>query len=142
MNIQKTLPLLLFAATLLSCTACMNDSNDNTTTTDETLTNAGIWRVTYFWDKDKDETSDFAGYTFVFESGGVFKATKMGVTTNGTWQLSSNGSKLIINTGVTTKPLEELNDDWLLIGKADKRIQLKDDSDDDDGEELLTFEVI
>lgn len=136
MNIFKVLPLLLAAATMIL--SCTNDSNDNSTNTDDILTNAGIWRVTYYWDKDKDETSNFAGYTFVFEKDGTFKAIKTGVPTTGTWQLNSSGNKLIINTGVTTKPLESLKDNWLIIEKADKRINLKDDN----SEELLTFEII
>lgn len=140
MNIYKSLQLLLLAATILL--SCTDDSNDSFTNKDDTLTNAGIWRVTYYWDKDKDETSDFAGYTFVFESGGIFKATKTGTTTTGNWQINSSGNRLIINTGVTTKPLDDLNDDWIITEKANKRIKLKDDRDGNDGDELLTLEVL
>ncbi len=128
---------LLLLSTLI---ACDDNSSDNTTTLDDTLTTTNGWKVTYFWDKDKDDTSKFQGYTFFFETGGIFKAFKNGVTTTGTWKIGSNGNKLIINTGVSVKPLEELNDDWLIIEKSNTRIKLKDDNDTHD--EFLNFESI
>lgn len=141
--IMKLGLFLLFLSTL--AIACTNgDDNSPTNNTDDDLTNGSGWRITYFLDKDKEETSDFAGYTFVFEEGGVFKASKNGTTTTGTWQINSSSNKLIINTGVATKPLEELNDDWIITQKTSKVIKLKDDSGggNDDGDELLTFEAI
>ncbi|MBK7874118.1 MAG: hypothetical protein IPJ74_27455 [Saprospiraceae bacterium] len=91
-------------------------------------------------DKDKDETSDFSGYVFTFEQGGVFKSTKNGVTTTGTWQVNSSSNKLIINSGSAVKPLDDLSDDWIIVEKNDKLIKLKDDNDEHD--EFLNFAVI
>ena len=134
--------MTLFLMGSIGLMACTNDNDDNASNgTDDILINGGSWRVTYFWDKDKDETSDFSGYTFIFEEGGIFKATKSGTSISGTWQLNSSSNKLIINTSVATKPLDELNDDWIILNKSDKKIELQDDRDDNEGEEFLTFEV-
>ena len=121
--------------------ACTNDNNGTPNNgTDDTLTTAGNWKVSYYWDKDKDETNDFSGYVFTFEKGGVFKAMKNGTTTTGTWQVNSSGTKLIINSGSTIKPLDDLSDDWIIVEKSDKLIKLKDDNDEHD--EFLHFAVI
>jgi len=122
--------------------ACNNDDDNAPSSTDDTLTNGGTWKVTYYFDKDKEETSDFSSYTFAFETGGVFKATKNGATTIGTWQVDASSNKLIISTGVGTKPLGDLTDDWILTEKSSKVIKLRDDRNDNNGDEFLTFEVI
>lgn len=138
--ILKTGILLLFinAFTL----ACNNEDDNTPSSTNDTLTNGGNWKVTYYFDKDKEETSDFAGYTFVFENGGAFKSTKNGTTTTGTWQVDNSSNKLIINAGVATKPLQDLSDDWIITEKSAKVIKLRDDRTDSDGDEFLTFEVL
>lgn len=138
--IVKTGFLLLLISTLF--TACNKDDNSPNVSTEDALTSGGSWKVTYYFDKDKEETNNFSGYTFIFEAGGAFKASKNGVTTTGTWQVNTSSNKLIINTGVGTKPLEDLSDDWILTEKSTKIIKLRDDRDDDEGDEYLTFEVI
>lgn len=137
--IGKFLSIALLAATMAACT---NNSSDDSPSNgvDDTLTSAGTWKVVYYWDKDKEETSDFAGYIFSFEQGGVFKSTKGGVTTTGTWQVNSSSNKLIINSGSGLKPLDDLSDDWIIDQKTDKLIKLKDDNDEHD--EFLHFAVI
>lgn len=118
----------LFAITLIF-SSCTNNSDDNLPggSTDDILAQSENWKVSYYWDKDKDETSDFAGYTFSFKSGGVFQATFAGSTTTGTWQVNDSSNKLIINIA-GTKPLDDLNDDWLILEKSNSSIKLKDDN--------------
>lgn len=118
---------LIFLSTLflLGLAACNHD-DDNLTTDNPPQ---GTWAVTYFWDKDHEETDDFTGYTFEFQTGGVFKATKGSQSWTGTWSESSNSNKLNISiTG--TDVLDELTDDWLILEKTDSSIQLKDDNDE------------
>ncbi len=110
--------------------ACSNSNDDNNPAGNlpDVLTDGtGLWKVSYYWDKDKDETSDFAGYTFNFKSNGVLEAVKSGVTTTGTWQHNSSSNKLIINIG-TTKPLTNATDDWLIQERNDNLIKLRDDN--------------
>lgn len=105
-------------------------STDNSIT--QSLTNPSGWKVTWYWDKDKDkdETNDFSGYVFQFLDNGSFEANRNGSTVTGTWQVTSNdgSQRLVINSGSTTKPLSNLDDDWIITEKTDSRIKLKDDN--------------
>ena len=111
---------------LILSTSCNRslDSNDAT----NIVTN-GTWRVTLFTDSGNDETSDFSGYSFSFNSNGVVTATWSGISKNGTWSRSSN--KFNIDLGAktdTNKPLGELTDDWQIISLSDSEIKLTDDN--------------
>lgn len=110
---------LILCSSLL--TACQKQNDNNTTNVDLT---AGTWRVSYYWD-EKDETSDFASYNFMFLSNGTFMAhTSSGAAITGTW--SQTGTKLIIS--FTDPLLSELNDDWMITEKTSTSIKLKDDN--------------
>ncbi len=89
-----------------------------------------VWEVTYFFDKDKDETTDFAGYSFTFSDQGVATATNGSTSKTGTWsKISDDGfQKLVINFGIG-KPLEELNDDWIIQEESTSFMKLMDDND-------------
>jgi hypothetical protein len=52
--------------------ACSNGDEDNNV--NPGVTPEGTWKVTYFFDKDHEETSDFSGYSFEFQNGGAFVA--------------------------------------------------------------------
>lgn len=122
--------LTLTLLSLMAFNACTNSNDDNLPNSNVTnqLTTSGDWKVSYYWDKDKDETNDFSGYSFLFKDNGVLEALKNGVTTNGTWQINSSSNKLIIFMG-TARPLENLNDDWIIVEKTDSVIKLRDDND-------------
>jgi hypothetical protein len=112
-------PLLLVA--LIAMNACSKDDNGNP---DQATPPAGQWRISYYWD-EKDETSDFSGYTFEFLTGGTLKATMAGITVNGTW--SETSAKLVIDFGADPV-LSEINDDWQKTEKTSTSIKLKDDN--------------
>ncbi len=90
-----------------------------------------LWRISYFWDKDKDETNDFQGYTFTFESDGKLEAKKGDQLQAGTWRVIQDDGrqKFVIDLGQLS-PLEELTDDWLILEKSSTVIKLKDDNDE------------
>lgn len=119
---------LLALVALLSTIGCTNESvNPNPQTTN--FSDTGGWRVVWFWDKDKDETSDFNQYTFFFRDGGVFEAVSNSVTTTGTWRTTSDdGSQRLVLFISNSKPLSELNDDWVIVTKGDQSIRLTDDN--------------
>ena len=79
---KKIIPLISVIIILLNISSC---SKDNASDPTNTTPPAGQWRIHYYWDQ-KDETADFTGYTFDFQSGGVLKATKGAVIVNGTWE--------------------------------------------------------
>lgn len=124
---KKIIPALTIILMVLITSSCTKDSvSDPNDTTPPT----GQWRIHYYWD-EKDETSDFTGYTFDFQSNGVVKATKGAVIVNGTW--SETSTKFIIDFG-TDPILSEINDDWLKIEKTSTFIKLKDDNPAQDDE--------
>ena len=123
--------LMMVAAASLSMFSCTNNPDDSVDINNLTdvLETSGAWEVTYYWDKDKDETSDFAGYTFNFKENGVFEASRNGSLQTGTWSVNNSSQKLIINIG-SAKPLTDLIDDWIILEKTDNLIKLKDDNDE------------
>lgn len=121
--------------------SCSNDNDNNPApTVDPQAPTAGTWRVTLFSERGNDETSDFSGYTFTFDSDGTAIATKTGANRNGTWSINNSSTKFNIDFGVkgdANKPLGELTDDWEIISVTSTEIKLKDDNDA--SAEFLTF---
>lgn len=117
---KQTFVLALAFTALLGMGSCTKDSS----TPNDTSAPTGQWVVAFYWD-EKDETTDFSGYTFEFQSGGVLKATKGSATVNGTW--SETGSDFTINFS-TDPVLSGLNDQWLKTEKSSTVIKLKDDN--------------
>ncbi|SFO58305.1 Lipocalin-like domain-containing protein [Chitinophaga sp. YR627] len=129
---------MFFCACVMSCSN--NDDNNPTPSINPDAPTTGTWRVTLFTDSGKDETSDFSGYTFTFDSNGTAVATKSGTSKNGSWSASSSSKKFNLNFGIKSdanKPLGELTDDWEIISLSATEIKLKDDNDDSG--EYLTF---
>ncbi|QHS60164.1 lipocalin family protein [Chitinophaga agri] len=130
--------LAMMCACVMSCSN--NDDNNPTPTIDPQAPTTGTWRVTLFTDSGKDETSDFTGYSFTFDSNGTAVATKGSTSKDGTWSIGSSSRDFNLNFGAKSdanKPLGELTDDWEIISVTATEIKLKDDNDDSD--EFLTF---
>ncbi len=124
----KILILLISGVLLLG--SCTNDDQISTNTPQ------GVWKITWYFDKDKDETNDFAAYSFEFLDDGTFSGNLPdGSAILGTWTQTS--SKFIIDIN-GAQPLDKLNDDWQILEKTDAIIRLKDDNDTH--LEELTFE--
>lgn len=135
-------PALLLTALIFSqsCTRSADDTNPGQVGTSNQNVTTGTWRVSLFSERGDDETGDFAGYRFEFNSGGVLKATRNGVTNTGTWSTNSSSTRFFIDLGPKTdsnKPLGELTDDWVVISISANEIKLKDDNVSSD--EFLTF---
>lgn len=110
---------------VLGLSACHKSNDDNGTQVQNNLP-GGKWTVHYYWDKDKDESSNFSGYSFDFQSNGKLVATLPGGSAvSGTWTTSS--TKLTI-TITGSDELDDLTDDWLIIEQTDTLIKLKDDN--------------
>ena len=131
------LGLLLIAA----CDIDDSNNNNNDQTPDDQMAQVegNVYSITYYFDKDEDETLDFSAYKFSFLENGVMKAIKDSVETTGTWgiQKSSDHNEFVINLGFA-EPLEELNDDWHIVSLSEQIINLKDESGSG-GTEMLTF---
>ena len=101
---------------------------------------SGTWRVTHFSERSNNETSDFSGYTFTFQSNGKVLASKNGIIKEGNWSESTGSQKLTIDLGVkedSNKPLGELSDEWVILSKTSTKINLADDNSSSN--ELLEF---
>jgi len=113
---------------------CQTKDNTNVNPAGNTsaVVTSGKWTVSYFYDNDKDETSDYNGYSFELKNDNTITATKNSVTTSGTWSETSGDGmqKLVIALNTTDKDLSELNDDWVIETKTDNQLKLKDDNPD------------
>jgi hypothetical protein len=128
---------LLIAITVFTSSCDPAGGTDSNTSQ---VVTSGSWRVTLFTDSGNDETSDFTGYTFTFSNSGTLSAIKNGITTNGTWNVSSSSNKFNINLGPkvdSNKPLGELTDDWKILSNTETVIRLTDDNSSSN--EFLTF---
>lgn len=125
--------LLIAGITLMALNGCKKDDNNNNGIGNSTggIVTTGQWRVSYFFDKDKEETSDYNGYVFEFKSGGGMTATRNGQTTSGNWSEGTDDGKprFNIQLNTTDDKLSELNDDWVVDSKTDKELKLSDDND-------------
>lgn len=115
----KFLTLSLLSSTLFLF-ACGKNNDDNTPGGSNPPA-AGIWKITYFFDK-KDETANYAGYTFEFKPDGALLAQSGGQTWNGIWSTNCDDSanKFCIFFSVPVpSALAELEEDWRIISKTD-----------------------
>ncbi len=85
--------LVLAAVLFTSCSKDANDSVDfaNLQADVETITNnvsTGSWVITNFIDSGKNETGDFTGYGFSFNSDGSLVADNGSKTETGTWSIT------------------------------------------------------
>ncbi len=100
----------------------------------------GNWTITYYWDRDHEETSLFAGYTFDFQANDIVEVLVSGVPSTGIWLQGTDEStpKLIVT--FTNSPLSDLNEDWHVIEQSNSRIRLQHVSGGDGHIDYLTFE--
>ena len=127
----------------LALLSCEKDSNakDDTGSTTSSIVSLGSWKITLFNDSGKDETSDFSGFAFTFNSNGSVTSVKNTNTVTGTWStgIDDSQNKLILNFG-TTIPFDDLNEDWDILERTLVKIRLQHISGGNGGTDLLTFE--
>lgn len=146
---MKKLLSVSLAFSLFFLNACSNDNNDNnnnnnnnpTPTTVSNTLSSGTWRITYYWDTDHEETSNYSGYAFTFGSGNVLTAVNGASTVTGTWVTGLDDSQVkLILAFSTPASFAELSDDWHVTERTDTRIKLEDVSGGGGGTDYLTFE--
>lgn len=145
--IKQNLVMLCFTLLFFSCSN--EDTNSSTTNSAENVASilkTGTWRITYYFDTDKEETSNFSGYNFTFANNGVLTASNGTLTQTGTWSITDSNSKddnisdLDFNIAFSTPAtFAELTDDWEIIEKTATVIKLKDVSGGNGGIDYLTF---
>lgn len=99
----------------------------------------GEWIVTYFFEGGEDQTDDFEDFTFTFSSSGTFSASNGSTVYQGEWETEFDDDEIELELDFDDSgPLDELDDDWILIDFSADRIRLKDSSDGNTT--YLTFE--
>jgi len=150
MKSNRNFFFLVCLISFLSLNSC--DSDDDNNSMDNTAivqrnVQDGTWRITQFIDSGTDETNDFAGYTFTFNSSGVLNANNGTNDYNGTWSVTRSNSNddsqadldFNINFNLTNN-FEDLNDDWDIVSQSSSKIELIDISGGNGGIDNLTFE--
>lgn len=138
--------LFLLPVLALFFASCSNNDTTSDPVADlTTKTNMVVqsnWTITQYTDSGKDETSDFSGYKFTFNTDGTFVAVSSSATFNGTWTLAQGSSspddsgnnsaddklnKLTISiTG--NKQMDNLSHKWLTDKITATEIWLRDDN--------------
>ena len=120
-----------------------DDDHDDSNNTDISsnfisLLESGTWRVTYFFD-DLDETSNFSGYNFTFNSNGNVSVITNSDTFSGLWDAYVDDNEDTLELSFSALQLEELEDDWEIIEYTQTQIRLKDVSGGNGETDYLTF---
>lgn len=147
--------LIMLSFTLMSFN-CSDDDDGSSNSNNsqqiaqiEDTAESGTWRITNFNDSGQNETSDFTGYSFEFNSNGTLVASNGSSTVNGSWSVtdSSNSSSSdddidfnIFFQVPNDSDFEDLNDDWDVVSISSNKIELIDISGGNGGTDLLTFE--
>jgi len=146
--------LLLLSFSLMSgmCSSDDDNSGSNNNAAEiiaiENTVETGNWTITYFYDTDSDETSDYNGYTFIFASDGTLTASNGTNTYTGSWSVtdsssssSSSDDDIDFNIAFSAPAdFQELSDDWDIITHSSTKIELIDVSGGNGGTDYLTFE--
>ena len=142
-KIQLILPMLM----LLFTVACSDNSNDDDTsnitqTQLQTTVSGKTWVITSYVDDGNNQTSNFSGYDFTFNSDGSASATNGTTTVNGTWSYGSDNStpKFILYFGMSS-PFDELDEDWKIVSLTTSKISLDNISGGDGSLSTLVFEL-
>lgn len=153
------LGLLLMLSFCLMSSMCTNDDDGGSPNNNsqqiaqiENTAESGTWRITNFNDSGQDETSDFTGYDFSFNTDGSLVATNGTNTMTGTWSVtddsnsgddSSSDDDIDFNIFFPvpeSNNFEDLNDDWEIVSISSTKMELIDISGGNGGTDMLTFE--
>jgi hypothetical protein len=137
--------LVLMLSGIIACSK--DDSSSSVKNTVASTVSAGTWKISYFFDTDKEETSNFSGYNFTFGSNDVLSASNGTNTYTGSWSImNSNGNDDTLDdvdfiiSFASPANFEELSEDWEILSRTDSKIELKHVSGGNGGTDLLTFE--
>lgn len=101
------------------------------------LTN-GTWHVSYYFD-DSDETLNYKGYNFTFNSNETVTVVKEKNTIPGNWSTFVNNSQDIFLLKFEDSKLDDLEDDWKISEFTTTNVRLKNKSSSDGTTDYLYF---
>lgn len=90
----------------------------------DVITN-GTWYISYFFEDDDNETSDYIGYNFTFSTNGMITVVKASTTTTGSWSNYIDSGDDIMDLNFNDSNLDELEEDWEITEYSSTVIKLK-----------------
>ncbi len=122
---------------------CDNNANDEDVAEIRNILMVGEWMVAKYTEGDKEETQNYAAFTFAFQAELSVHVTtgETGPTFPGLWRIirdSEGELKCYLNFGLATA-MQVLMDDWKIVSVTSSRIELKNISGDNTTE-ILVFE--
>jgi hypothetical protein len=126
-NWSKLLLLLAFPLFIAACSKSDDPPGTNDTLT--TILTQGTWTVHSYKNNGTDETSNYAGYVFTFNTNGSLMAEKTGNNTTGTWTEATDyyGKTTLALTwsgGGIPVELLKFQVDWILKSKSSTLVEL------------------
>jgi len=147
MNHNFFLTILALVSMSLLSLSCSNDGNTSNTNSENVgqLQDAiiqGSWKITRFIEDGVNQTSNYNGFNFTFNTNGTVLATNGSNPVNGTWttSVSSSGTpKFVLNFNISNGPFDEISEDWNIESVSSILIDLKHVSGGDGSIDLLLF---
>lgn len=145
----------IFLGFLLFSCENTDDSSTEISTIDineiKSLVVSGSWMVASYKEDGIDQTSNFSGYGFTFNSEGVLGAANGSTSISGAWSIvsdssssnddSSSNDNVDFNIFFTSPAnFEEISEDWQIVSYSSSRIELKHVSGGDSSIDRLIFE--
>ncbi|MXO04473.1 hypothetical protein [Flavobacterium sp. HBTb2-11-1] len=85
----------------------------------------GSWEIPYFYDGAVN-TSNYSGYTFIFQTDKSVIATKAGVSETGQWESTIQNGVREVKINFSSGALSKLNLNWKLFEFNNSQIRLRD----------------
>ena len=154
-KILNTGIMFVLAVTFMACSSDDNNNNNDTNNINteiqqtRNLMTSSDWIITNFNDSGQDETSNFNGYTFSFNSNGTLVATNGSNMVSGTWSIVDDSSNDDSNDNddidfniffASPDEFNDLSEDWNIVSKTNSTIVLIHVSGGNGGTDHLTFE--
>ena len=151
---MKYVSNVVLSVMVMSVLSCDNDDDDGSNERFDSLDVAalqstattGTWKITRFIDEGSDDTDDFEGFVFSFDTNGSLSADNGTNTFTGSWNVEmdddddSGELEFEIDLATSDDIFDDLDDDWYVLEYSDNRIRLAEDDDDqDDDDDFLTF---
>ena len=119
----------------------------------EKKTTDGQWRLIFFSQDGKEQTSQFNGYLFDFDEGNLITVTNGSENFPGNWAVSTTnrndhtpdhqfgdiGFNISFNTPAD---FESLTENWEVVSLTDTKLELRHISNGESGMDVLAFERI